>query len=76
MTKTKCREYGKIMTLIDRIEHRLNTVYEWAPHPDVVDQEIDFLYYLVHRAAVRLDSLEEIKEIAQRVNSITYCPVE
>lgn len=64
-------EYTKIMNLIDRTEQRMNRAYELDLHPDVIEHEIDFLYYLVHRAAVRLDTLEEIKVIAQRVDSIT-----
>ena len=64
-------EYTKTIASIERAEQRMYQAYDLNLHPDVIEHEIAFLYYLVHRAAVRLDTLEEIKAIAQRVDSIT-----
>jgi len=59
-------EYHKIMAVLARAKQRMHMAVESRQGQEVLGHEIDFIHFTVHRAALRLDSLDEIKSIAQR----------
>lgn len=63
-------EYHKIVAILARAKQRMQMAAMSNQGQEVLDSEIEFIHYTVHRAALKLETLEEIKAVARRAKDI------